>query len=109
MKDGTVSGQQTVAGVPFTEISAAVAGGMSGAAVGDMQGRVVGTVSWQPDQETQAFNFMTATSTVRDILASNGCAQHAKPSGPDIQAWTDRLLRRQVPRGCQGLRSGARA
>jgi len=80
MKDGTVSGQQTVAGVPFTEISAAVAGGMSGAGVGDMQGRVVGTVSWQPDQETQAFNFMTATSTVRDILASNGVPNTLSPA-----------------------------
>jgi S1-C subfamily serine protease len=72
MKDGTVSGEHTVAGVPFTEISAAVSGGDSGGPVGDMQGRVVGTVSWQPGRETQAFNFMTATSTVRDILSSNG-------------------------------------
>jgi TIR domain-containing protein/trypsin-like peptidase len=80
MKDGTVSGQHTVAGVPFTEISAAVSGGMSGAAVGDMQGRVVGTVSWQPGLETQAFNFMTATSTVRDILASNGVPNTLSPA-----------------------------
>ena len=80
MKDGTVSGQHTVAGVPFTEISAAVSGGTSGAAVGDMQGRVVGTVSWQPGQETQAFNFMTATSTVRDILTSNGVPNTLSPA-----------------------------
>ena len=45
-----------------------------------MQGRVVGTVSWQPDQETQAFNFMTATSTVRDILASNGVPNTLSPA-----------------------------
>src|SRR3954454_18549105 len=72
MKDGTVSGQQTVAGVPFTEISSAVTGGSSGAAVVNDDGLVLGTVSWQPGAETQAVNFMTDSSTITDLLASNG-------------------------------------
>lgn len=70
-KDGTVSGGKTVAGVPFTEISAATSSGMSGGPVVDLQGRVVGTVSWSPGAETQSFNFITATSSVRQLLASN--------------------------------------
>jgi S1-C subfamily serine protease len=112
MKDGTVSGQQTVAGVPFTEISAAIAPGMSGAAVADLQGRVVGTVSWQPDQETQAFNFMTATSTVRDILASNGVPNTLSPAdrtyrtGLMSYARHDRPLVSQLHAGLQRLGYG---
>jgi len=72
MKDGRVSGEQNVNGVPFTEISAATSAGMSGGPAVDMQGRVVGTVSWTPGNETQEFNFITDTSTIRDIPASNG-------------------------------------
>ncbi len=71
MKDGTISGTRTVAGVPFTEISAATSAGMSGGPVVDSQGRVVGTVSWSPGAETQPFNFITATSAVREMLASH--------------------------------------
>ena len=71
MKDGTISGARTVSGVPFTEISAATSPGMSGGPVVDSQGRVVGTVSWSPGAETQAFNFITATSAVREMLSSH--------------------------------------
>ncbi|MGZ4650642.1 MAG: TIR domain-containing protein [Kineosporiaceae bacterium] len=86
MKDGTVSGQQTVGGVPFIEMSAATAPGSSGAAVANQQGQVVGTVSWQPGRETQAFNFMTATSTVHDILASNGVSNALSPTDRTYRA-----------------------
>lgn len=71
MKEGSVSGSKTVAGVPFTEIDAPTSPGMSGGPVVDMEGRVVGTVSWTPGEETQNFNFITATSAVQQILASN--------------------------------------
>lgn len=71
MKDGTVSGSRTVGGVPFTEISAATSPGMSGGPVVDTQGRVVGTVSWTPGAETQPFNFITATSAIRELLGSH--------------------------------------
>ena len=86
MKDGTVSGQQTVGGVPFIEMSAATAPGSSGSAVANQQGQVVGTVSWQPGRETQAFNFMTATSTVHDILASNGVSTALSPTDRTYRA-----------------------
>lgn len=71
MKDGTISGSRTVSGVPFTEISAATSPGMSGGPVVDSQGRAVGTVSWSPGAETQAFNFITATGAVREMLSSH--------------------------------------
>ncbi len=71
MKDGTISGSRTVGGVPFTEISAATSPGMSGGPVVDSAGRVVGTVSWSPGAETQAFNFVTATSAVHEMLSSH--------------------------------------
>ncbi len=71
MKDGTISGARTVSGVPFTEISAATSPGMSGGPVVDSQGRVVGTVSWSPGAETQAFNFITATSAIHEMLSSH--------------------------------------
>ena len=73
MKDGSISAAtRTVAGVPFTEISAATSSGMSGGPVFDLQGRVVGTVSWSPGAETQAFNFMTATSSLHELVSRNG-------------------------------------
>lgn len=72
MKDGTVSGNQSVDGVPFVEVSAATSAGMSGGPVIDLSGRAVGTVSWQPNAETQSFNFITATSSMRELLTSSG-------------------------------------
>ncbi|HEY5108091.1 MAG TPA: trypsin-like peptidase domain-containing protein [Acidimicrobiales bacterium] len=71
-KDGETSSQQTVNGVPFTEVSAAATAGMSGGPAVDTQGQVVGTISFKPGGETQQFNFITATSTVRSLLARNG-------------------------------------
>ncbi len=71
-KDGQTSSVQTVNGVPFTEVSAAITNGMSGGPAVDVQGRVVGTVSWSPSTEGQAFHFITATATLRAMLARNG-------------------------------------
>ncbi|MEN3308710.1 MAG: hypothetical protein V7603_4912 [Micromonosporaceae bacterium] len=70
-KDGRISSQQTVNGVPFTEISAANSPGMSGGPTVDIQGRVLGTVSFKNSGESQAFNFITATSTVQALLSRN--------------------------------------
>jgi V8-like Glu-specific endopeptidase len=89
MKDGEISGQQDVNGVPVTEISAATSPGMSGGPVVDAQGRVVGTVSWKPGSETQPFNFITDTSTIRDILASNGVANTLGPADQAYRAGLD--------------------
>ena len=70
-KDGETSSVQTVDGVPFIEVSAAATAGMSGGPAVDTQGHVVGTISFKPGGETQQFNFITATSTVRSLLARN--------------------------------------
>ena len=70
-KTGEVSGSQTVSGTPFTEFSAAVSEGMSGGPVLNMNGEVVGTVSWYPSGTT-SFNFMTDTGSIRSLLAGNG-------------------------------------
>ena len=40
----------------------------------DMHGQILGVVSWSPPTEPQSFNFMTATSSVREMLASQGVA-----------------------------------
>ena len=79
-KDGQISSQQTVNGVPFTEISAANSPGMSGGPTVDMQGRVLGTVSFKNSGETQAFNFITATSTVQELLSRNAVANTLTPT-----------------------------
>ncbi|NKQ57777.1 trypsin-like serine protease [Amycolatopsis sp. K13G38] len=71
-KTGTISSKQTRNGVPFTETSAASTPGMSGGPVIGLDGRVLGTVSFGPTQETQAFNFMTDTGILRSMLVSHG-------------------------------------
>ncbi len=71
-KGGETSSEQNVNGVPFTEVSAAASAGMSGGPALNMQGQVVGTVSFKPGSETQAFNFITSPATIRSLLARNG-------------------------------------
>jgi hypothetical protein len=70
-KDGKVSGTQEVQGVPFTQISAATTQGMSGGPTVDLDGRVVGVVSWGPTYEPQSFNFITETDVLRSLLSRN--------------------------------------
>lgn len=72
-KFGTVSSRQyTELGVPNTEIDAAVTGGMSGGPTLDDQGTVIGVNSFGVEGESQPFNFVTDTETLRDFLARNG-------------------------------------
>jgi serine protease Do len=71
-KEGSTSSAQTLNGVPFIEVSAAASPGMSGGPTVNLDGQVVGTVSFGPSGESQAFNFITDTSTVRALLARNG-------------------------------------
>lgn len=71
-KSGSISSTRTVSGVPYTEISAPITPGMSGGPAFDMRGRVVGTVSFNPSEEHQSFNFITDTNSVRAILSQNG-------------------------------------
>jgi serine protease Do len=72
VESGTVSGQRTVQGVPFTQIDAPISGGMSGGPVVDTAGRVLGTVSFSNGTESQPFNFMTSVDSVRELLSRNG-------------------------------------
>ncbi|MGI5126030.1 trypsin-like peptidase domain-containing protein [Pseudonocardia sp. CA-107938] len=71
-KDGRISSKKTVKGVPFYEMSAALAHGMSGGPVVDMQGRVVGINSWNPVGETSAINFMATSDTLASLVAAKG-------------------------------------
>jgi hypothetical protein len=68
-KDGRISSKKTVKGVPFYETSAAMAHGMSGGPVVDMQGRLVGVTSWGAE-ETSAINFMATSDTLATFLTS---------------------------------------
>jgi S1-C subfamily serine protease len=72
-KGGTVSAKKTAGGVPFYEISAAVSQGMSGGPVVDTSTfEVIGLISFGPSGETQAFNYISASSTIQEILTRNG-------------------------------------
>ncbi|GAA1141608.1 S1 family peptidase [Ornithinicoccus hortensis] len=82
-KFGTVSSRQyTTKGVPNTEIDAAVTGGMSGGPTLDESGAVIGVNSFGIHGESQPFNFVTDTETLRDFLTRNGVdvAEAAAPS-----------------------------
>jgi serine protease Do len=68
-KDGRISSKKTVKGVPFYETSAAMAHGMSGGPVVDMDGRLVGVTSWGAE-ETSAINFMATSDTLATFLTS---------------------------------------
>ncbi len=71
-KDGKVSAKRTLGSVPFYEISAANSGGMSGGPTVDLEGRVVGLVSFGPSGESQAFNFIAPSSMIAEVLNRNG-------------------------------------
>ncbi len=72
-KEGTVSSQQfTDNGVPTVEIDAPVTFGMSGGPTIDENGAVIGVNSFRVVDESQPFNFVTDTETLRRFLVSNG-------------------------------------
>ncbi len=72
-KSGQVSSFQTsTRGVPRTEIDAAVSGGMSGGPTINQAGEVIGINSFGVVGETQSFNFVTDTETMRNFMAANG-------------------------------------
>lgn len=79
-KTGSISSTHTVGGVPFNEISAPVSQGMSGGPTFDAQGRVDGTVDFGPLGESQPFNFITDTATVRSLLSRNGVSNTLTPT-----------------------------
>jgi S1-C subfamily serine protease len=72
-KDGKVNSQKTREGglLPVYETSAALSGGMSGGPTVDLNGNVVGVNSFTIEGETQAFNFLSPASLVREQLTRN--------------------------------------
>lgn len=77
-KDGTVSSVQTRSGVPFVEVSAAMAPGMSGGPAVDGRGRVIGLNSMGLG-ESGSFNFVTPTATLRTMLERHGVRTEPGP------------------------------
>lgn len=86
--EGSVSGTETVNGTPFTSISARTSPGMSGGPVVNMDGAVVGTVSWAPTGSDTSSDFMTTVGSIRSILAGNGVSNGL---GAAEQAYRDGL------------------
>ena len=73
-KEGSISSEKTRDGglVRAFEVSAAVAGGMSGGPTVDLSGRVIGVNSFRPVGESQPFNFVTPSAEVEALLSDEG-------------------------------------
>ena len=80
-KDGQINSKKTREGglLPVYEMSAALSGGMSGGPTVDMTGDVVGINSFNIVGETEAFNFITPSSLVTEMLARNGVQAELGP------------------------------
>lgn len=71
-KNGTVSRKATKNGVPEYEIDAAVSNGMSGGPVANLDGKVIGSVSFSPTLELQPFNFVAPADGLAVLMAAKG-------------------------------------
>ncbi|MDL5156805.1 S1 family peptidase [Actinomycetospora termitidis] len=89
-KDGTVSSVQTRDGVPFVEVSADMAPGMSGGPAVDARGRVIGLNSMGIG-DSGAFNFLAPTSALRSMLERNGVVTEPGPVDTRYRAGLDAL------------------
>jgi S1-C subfamily serine protease len=90
-KDGQINAQKTREGglLPVYEMSAALSGGMSGGPTVDMSGAVVGVNSFNISGETEAFNFITPSSLVAEVLARNGVTNALGPIDESYRAGVD--------------------
>ena len=90
-KDGQINAEKTREGgaVPVYEMSAALSGGMSGGPTVNMNADVVGVNSFGIVGETQAFNFITASSIVTEMLARNGVTNELGPIDETYRAGVD--------------------
>jgi hypothetical protein len=78
IKDGAVSGTQTVGSGSVYEISAALDQGMSGGPTVDHAGRVIGINSLR-GSDSQPFNFVVPASGVAELLGRNGMRNEPGP------------------------------
>lgn len=89
-KDGTVSSTQARDGVPFVEVSADMAPGMSGGPTVDARGRVIGLNSMGVG-DSGAFNFLAPTATLRTMLERHGVRTEPGPVDTRYRAGLDAL------------------
>lgn len=73
-KDGQINAEKTREGglLPVYEMSAALSGGMSGGPTVGLDGAILGVNSFSIVGETEAFNFITPSSLVSEMLSRNG-------------------------------------
>ncbi|BBX48004.1 hypothetical protein GCM10009641_09520 [Mycobacterium cookii] len=71
-KNGTISRKATKKGIPEYEIDAAVSNGMSGGPVANLDGKVLGLVSFSPTLELQPFNFVAPADPLAVLMAAKG-------------------------------------
>jgi hypothetical protein len=79
-KTGTVSRKATRKGVPEYEIDAAVSPGMSGGPVANLDGKVIGSVSFSPTLELQPFNFVAPADGLAVLMAAKGVTAALGPA-----------------------------
>jgi serine protease Do len=81
-KDGKISSKKTREGglLPVYEISAAVSPGMSGGPTVNTEGDVIGVNSFGILGEPQAFNFLSPSSLVLEMMSRNGSRERTRPS-----------------------------
>ena len=85
-KRGYVSSLSTSSrGAPITEIDAAITQGMSGGPTVNASGEVIGINSFLVRGESQPFNFITDTESLRTFLTEQG-VQTAAATNPDTDA-----------------------
>ncbi len=88
--DGKVTGNTTVAGVPFKEVSVDLKHGMSGGPVVNDANQVVGLVSWGYSSGGDEVKYMTDLDSLRRFLTTNGVQLQAAPV-PQMSASEDPL------------------
>ena len=90
-KDGQINAEKTREGglLPVYEMSAALSGGMSGGPTVALNGGVVGVNSFGIVGETEAFNFITPSSLVGEMMSQNGVMNEVGPIDVAYRAGLD--------------------
>ena len=100
-KDGEISSKKTIEqGLQDVyEVSAAIAGGMSGGPTVDTDGRVIGVNSFGASENTEQFNFISPSSFVDELLKDKGVQPRDSADA--------KLLREGITATIQGHRNDA--